>query len=63
MALKLYHDSDKFSLNEFSILAGVMPSGMMEMETSLLLDVLGNNLLLKSEEFHSYKQRLMNMDI
>ena len=58
----MYHDSDKFSLKEFSTLAGVMPFAMMEMETSLLLDVIGNNLLLTSEDFYNYKQRLMNMD-
>jgi hypothetical protein len=62
MALKLYHDHEKYSLAEFSALAGITKDNLLQMEILLLLEVFGSSLLIKSEEFDTYRQRLLNLN-
>ena len=58
--LKLYNDQGKYTLPEFAAISGIPREILLQMEISLLLNVMQGTLLIKPGELLQYKDRISN---
>ena len=64
MALKIYNEDKRHTLAEFAALSGISAANLLELEVSLLVDVLPTStLLLQPTELLTYRSTLISLNI